>query len=190
VVNPGLHPVEAPILRAWSFDGLNGRCSEMYKCLRNALGVQKSAKKCKESRPSSWVSSEEPHAICRFKIRGSDLACIALAPSSHRLALGGRNSKREYPILFTMPDCLTSMLPYPRGLRRPKRRVSRRERRFLRGAKGDDAEGAIARPPPPWAWCRVVGSGASRHDGNQPGVESRVSRAWGLRPTRCCRVGD
>jgi hypothetical protein len=87
----------------WNFNWLSGRCSEVYECLKNAVGLQKTARNCKQSGRWNRVSSEETHAVCHFEIGGSALVIHRRAPSLHCFAVDGRNCNRESRVLYTRP---------------------------------------------------------------------------------------
>jgi hypothetical protein len=105
VVNQRLHPARETTSTLWNFDWLGGRCSEVYKYLKNAVGLQKTARKCNRSGPSNRVLSEESHAVCHFGISGSDLVEHGLAPSLHCIALDGRTCRRGWRVLYTKWRC-------------------------------------------------------------------------------------
>jgi hypothetical protein len=58
----------------------NGPCSPVYRCLKNAVGLQNTAKYCKQTGPSNRISNERIHAVSRFCIWRIGSAMHRVAP--------------------------------------------------------------------------------------------------------------
>jgi hypothetical protein len=55
----------------------------VYKCLKNAVGLQETARNFKRNGTALLALNQEVHAICRFEIGRSGLQCTA-AHLKHR----------------------------------------------------------------------------------------------------------
>ena len=56
----------------WNSDWLNGRCSDVYKCLKSAVGLQNTAKYCKQTGPSNRLQTRKrtPHVVLKISRSG------------------------------------------------------------------------------------------------------------------------